>query len=203
MEKTVALKITVVLSQWEISGGREEGYLTGQGQCGEWGGFLSERGQRGLKKGRHGSRAQHNRGTRVGSSIAFAINHQQTGGLGQGLMRKTGQLPLVFTVNWWLDLDGSQVGFKIPDFQWMSTKIETIGKEVLKGGTRLSPYYQNKICFVQPLFEPFNVFFFFFKVSLPIIPLYTNTHMNLKITLKFSHRIQQDKTGQMQGFSDV
>lgn len=54
----------------------------------------------------------HSRGTRVGSSKAYAINSQQTG----RLRRKTGQLPLVFTVNWWLDLYGNQVGFKIPDF---------------------------------------------------------------------------------------
>ena len=58
----------------------------------------------------------HSRGTRVGSSKAYAINSQQTGRLSQGLRRKTGQLPLVFTVNWWLDLYGNQVGFKIPDF---------------------------------------------------------------------------------------
>ena len=58
----------------------------------------------------------HNRGPRVGSSIAYAISCQQIGRLSQGLMRKAGQLPLVFTVNWWLDLHRNQVGFKIPDF---------------------------------------------------------------------------------------
>lgn len=67
-------------------------------------------------------------------------------------------------------------------------EIEAVGKEVLKGGKRLSPYYWNKIFFVQPLFEPFNVFFFL-SLFLPIIPLYTNTHMNLKITLMFTPRI--------------
>ena len=55
-------------------------------------------------------------------------------------------------------------------------EIEAVGKEVLKVGKSLSPYYYNKICFVQPLFEPFNVFFFLNSLFLPIIPLYTNTH---------------------------
>lgn len=43
MEKTVAPKITV-LSGREVEG-RKRGYLTGQGQFGEWGSFLSEMGQ--------------------------------------------------------------------------------------------------------------------------------------------------------------